>query len=675
MRLFLGFILCCCHISMAQTTQWKFPEVHQGAVVSMQYSKNHQFLLTGSADRRAMLWNAEKRILIRTFNGHYDALTGCSFAMSDSLVITSSYDGNLIVWRSNTGKKVKVLSAYTGTLDEEKSGQRNPLKKPFMLDAAGRKLFFYRKAANQCVLVCYDLQTLNHLWTLPVATMGNIPGGLSASDDGEWVVFTDYTLNLSTKESMPYLRLVYVADTVLQYRWWGTEAVFEGNELLMSNGYSVARFNPKYEASALLTVPGGYGYSKQLLGNDKCLMECFQEKDNGNYMVRNFNLNKPFNKVPDSVSYYLSGSREYQLPEWEFVDLKTQQLHSIVIKGDSSSRWQPITRINAVLAEQGILAFESTKEGIALYQIESGKSVLLNSLRNIDIKTLLPVHRREGAFFISYEGGNGFEFGEIVFDFDAGTWKFGKYQLNLLLNPSLSVEDDDGVLPNLLLCPDGSKAIISVNNKIMLTDYTTGVVKQIPVPTADLGIKKLGLAAVNHTGTRFRCFTESNSIYTFGMKSGEMIIGAKKAKNESWRLLPDQTLFGTELVSVSADSQWVVSLKNGKIRINNRKKDFIEMLADAGTQGYADFQVVNDRYLYAMGNDGGLRVFTLDNGSLLLTQWMFSNGGLFTVSEDGRYDANPQALRLLYGVNKNEMKPFSEVDLQYTPGLRKLIIR
>jgi hypothetical protein len=54
---------------------------------------------------------------------------------------------------------------------------------------------------------------------------------------------------------------------------------------------------------------------------------------------------------------------------------------------------------------------------------------------------------------------------------------------------------------------------------------------------------------------------------------------------------------------------------------------------------------------------------------------MFSNGGLFTVSEDGRYDANAQALRLLYGVNKNEIKPFSDVGLQFTPGLRKLIIR
>lgn len=675
MRLFFGLILCWCHLSVAQPTQWMFPDVHHGAIVSVDYSKNNQFLLTGSVDRRAMLWNVEKRILIRAFNGHLDGLTGSSFAMSDSFVITASYDGNLIIWRTNTGEKIKVIAAYTGIVIADKLGERNPLKTPFSLDAQGRKLFFYQKQVNRFTLVCYDLKTLNQLWAIPVSAPASKPGDFSCSDDGDWVVLTDYAINSTTRESMPYLRLIYTNDTALQYRWWGTEAVFEGNELLMSNGYSLARFNPKYETSALLTVPGGYGYFKQLLGNDKCLMECFQEKDNGNYMVRNFNLNKPFKNIPDSVSYYLSGSWEYRLPEWRMVDLKTQKLNSIVIAGDSGSKWQPVHRINSVLAKQGMLAFESKKDGIAFYHIGSGKSVFLEPLRNIDIKIVSPSLKRQDAFLISYESVDGFEFGEITFDFVDGTWKFDKFHLNLLHNNSLSVEDDDGVLTNLLLLPSGSKAIASVNNKIMITDYVTGEVKQLPVPTSELSIRKLGLAAVNNTGTRFRCFTEKNNIYTFSIKNGEPVTGAKNVKNEKWRLLPDQTLFGTELVSVSADSQWVVSLKKGKIRINNRKKDFIEMLVDAGTPGYADFQVVNDRYLFAMGNDGGLRVFTLDDGGLLLTQWMFSNGGLFTVSEDGRYDANAQALRLLYGVNKNEIKPFSDAGLQFTPGLRKLIIR
>ena len=78
-----------------------------------------------------------------------------------------------------------------------------------------------------------------------------------------------------------------------------------------------------------------------------------------------------------------------------------------------------------------------------------------------------------------------------------------------------------------------------------------------------------------------------------------------------------------------------------------------------------------------MGNDGGLRVFSMSGGALLFTQYIYKDGSSIIFTPNKQYDANELALTSgkLYAVKNLNLIPVKETNWVRVPGLRKQLLR
>jgi TRAP-type transport system periplasmic protein len=87
---------------------------HEGFVNAVKFSPDGRFLLTGSGDHIARLWDVASGQSIQMFEGHKDDVQGVAFSPDGQLVITASGDGTIRVWNVQTSSVVVPDSNEAG---------------------------------------------------------------------------------------------------------------------------------------------------------------------------------------------------------------------------------------------------------------------------------------------------------------------------------------------------------------------------------------------------------------------------------------------------------------------------------------------------------------------------------------------------------------------------------
>jgi nucleoside phosphorylase len=85
---------------------------HSNWVLACSLSADGQLLLTGSADSTARLWNAQGKCL-HILKGHTDWVVECSLSANGQLLLTASNDGTVRLWNAQ-GECLHVLKGHTG---------------------------------------------------------------------------------------------------------------------------------------------------------------------------------------------------------------------------------------------------------------------------------------------------------------------------------------------------------------------------------------------------------------------------------------------------------------------------------------------------------------------------------------------------------------------------------
>lgn len=98
----------------SQLTAQTNPEVvvtqgHINHILDIDYSKNGRFLVTGSQDRSAKVWDLSLKQEFRTLNGHTDKVTKVAFMNKDKNIVTAC-KSHLIVWEHPSGKMLRKIS-------------------------------------------------------------------------------------------------------------------------------------------------------------------------------------------------------------------------------------------------------------------------------------------------------------------------------------------------------------------------------------------------------------------------------------------------------------------------------------------------------------------------------------------------------------------------------------
>ena len=86
---------------------------HTDALTSLAFSSDGRHLLSGSADKTAILWDVGSRTALREFSSHKAAVTNAAFVDGGATVVTAGSDGSVRLWSTSDGavKREYRLSA------------------------------------------------------------------------------------------------------------------------------------------------------------------------------------------------------------------------------------------------------------------------------------------------------------------------------------------------------------------------------------------------------------------------------------------------------------------------------------------------------------------------------------------------------------------------------------
>jgi WD40 repeat protein len=107
----------CAQTAAGQERVWLVPQLgHQGWIAAAAFSPDGRYVLTGSWDRTARLWEIATGKELRRFEGHTSAVLSVAFSSDGRYVLTGSGLGDYSVrlWDTKTGKEVRRFVGHGG---------------------------------------------------------------------------------------------------------------------------------------------------------------------------------------------------------------------------------------------------------------------------------------------------------------------------------------------------------------------------------------------------------------------------------------------------------------------------------------------------------------------------------------------------------------------------------
>jgi WD40 repeat protein len=90
---------------------------HQGDIAAVAFSPDGKLLLTGSDDNTARVWEVQSGAEVRRFSKHANAVSGVAFLPNGEKIVTASYDNTARLWDINSGEQEQIFSGLSAEIN------------------------------------------------------------------------------------------------------------------------------------------------------------------------------------------------------------------------------------------------------------------------------------------------------------------------------------------------------------------------------------------------------------------------------------------------------------------------------------------------------------------------------------------------------------------------------
>jgi WD40 repeat protein len=86
---------------------------HTRVILSLAFSPDNRYLVSGSKNSNAILWDIKRKRRLHTLTGHTDPIYAVAFTPDSKRVVTGSDDHSLRLWQVRNGKHLATLKGHT----------------------------------------------------------------------------------------------------------------------------------------------------------------------------------------------------------------------------------------------------------------------------------------------------------------------------------------------------------------------------------------------------------------------------------------------------------------------------------------------------------------------------------------------------------------------------------
>ncbi|MBS1680772.1 MAG: caspase family protein [Bacteroidetes bacterium] len=174
---FLLFVISfhCALPSLAQSIETVIQRGHELAVIAISASPNNNYVVTGSRDKSAKLWELSTGREVRSFLGHDYSVTTVDVSSDGNYLLTGSNDETVKLWAMETGKELFSI---------------NPVHEQIKHVAISPDMKFFVTAALRHNVQVYDFKSKKKIKEIEVNPESNRNGvDVAISPDSKWIAF------------------------------------------------------------------------------------------------------------------------------------------------------------------------------------------------------------------------------------------------------------------------------------------------------------------------------------------------------------------------------------------------------------------------------------------------------------------------------------------------------